>query len=158
MEKVLSKIRDGLFYKKIRGNKLKNIILLISIIGILVVTSGCMNEMIEQKITVQKRAGEENTFEDFKEIIHKKQVRKAIDIVKNADWEKAKVKMVRYADYQFQFPSKNSSEDKVASYLLWVSPNGQNLEIVTDDDRYVKLTKQDSAELYEILTGKELVK
>ncbi|MFE7064035.1 hypothetical protein ACFVAD_18035 [Sutcliffiella sp. NPDC057660] len=137
---------------------MKNIILLISIIGVLVVISGCLNEMNGQKITLQKRAGEDNTFEDLKEITDKNQVRKAIDIVKNANWEKAKVKMERYADYQFQFPSKNSSEDKIASYLLWVSPNGHNLELVTDDDRYVKLTEQDSAALYEILTGEELVK
>lgn len=137
---------------------MKNIILLISIIGVLVVISSCLNDMTEHKISLQKRAGEENAFEDFKEITDKNQVRKAVDIVKNADWEKAKVKMERYADYQFQFPSKNSSEDKIASYLLWVSPNGHNLELVTDDDRYVKLTEQDSAGLYEILTGEELVK
>ena len=71
-----------------------------------------------------------------------------------------KVEMARYADYQFQFPSKNSngSEDKIASYLLWISPKSENLEIVTDSDRYVKLTKQDSADLYEILTEEELIK
>lgn len=66
--------------------------------------------------------------------------------------------MERYADYQFQFPSKNSSEDKIASYLLWISPNGENLEIVTDSDKYVKLTKHDSVDLFVILTGEELIK
>ena len=139
---------------------MKKIILFFSLLGVLLVTSGCLNEMIGQKITVQKRTGEENIFEDFKEVTKKKQVKKAIDIVKNANWENEKVEMARYADYQFQFPSKNSkgSEDKIASYLLWISPNGENLEIVTDSDRYVKLTKQDSADLYEILTGEELIK
>ena len=90
----------------------------------------------------------------------KKKVEKAIDIVKNANWENEKVEMARYADYQFQIPSKNSdgSEDKIASYLLWISPNGENLEMVTDIDRYVKLTKQDLADLYEILTGEALMK
>ena len=52
--------------------------------------------------------------------------------------------MVRYADYQFQFPFKNSSENKIAFYSLWVRQNGENLEIVTDSDKCVKLTKQDS--------------
>ncbi|MCS0824786.1 hypothetical protein NX029_12460 [Cytobacillus firmus] len=115
--------------------------------------------MNRQKITVQKRTGEENIFEDFKEVTQK-QVEKAKDIVKNANWENEKVEMARYADYQFQFPSNNSdsSEDKIASYLLWISPNGENLEIVTDSKRYVKLTKQDSADLYEILTGEALMK
>ena len=110
-----------------------------------------------QKITVQKRTGEENLYEDFNEVTQKKQVEKAMDIVKNAGWEKAKVKMERYADFQFQFPSENS-EEKIASYLLWISPNGENLEIVNDGDRYVKLTKQDSAKLFELLTGEELNK
>ncbi|MEY2356073.1 hypothetical protein [Lysinibacillus capsici] len=117
-----------------------------------------MNEMGGQKITVQKRTGEENIFENFKEVNQKKQVEKAIDIVKNANWINKKIEMVRYADYQFQFPFKNSSENKIASYSLWVSQNGENLEIVTDSDKYVKLTKQDSENLYEILTGEKLIK
>lgn len=68
--------------------------------------------------------------------------------------------MGRYADYRFQFPSKNSNgkEDKIASYLLWISPNGQNLEVVTESDEYVKLTTQNSAELLGILTGEESIK
>ncbi len=138
---------------------MKKIILFFSLLGILLVTSGCLNEMNEQKITVQKRTSEENIFAEFKEVTQKKQVEKAIDIVKNSNWENAKVEMARYADYQFQFPFKNSngSEDKIASYLLWISSNGENLEIVTDSDRYVKLTKQDSADLYKILTSEELI-
>ena len=137
---------------------MKKTILFFSLLGVLLVISGCLNEMVGQKITVQKRTGEENTFEDFKEVNQKKQVEKAIDIVKNANWENKKVEMARYADYQFQFPFKNSSENKIASYSLWISVNGENLEIVTDSDRYVKLTEQDSANLYEILTGEELIK
>ncbi|WP_010097492.1 hypothetical protein [Ornithinibacillus scapharcae] len=114
--------------------------------------------MIGQKVTIQKRNGEENNFEDFREVTQKKQVKKAIAIVKNANWENTKVEMAGYADYRFQFPSGNynSSEEKIASYLLWISPNGENLEIVMDNGRYVKLTKQDSADLYEILTGEVL--
>ena len=111
-----------------------------------------------QKITVQKRTGEENIFEDFKEVNQKKQVEKAIEIVENANWINKKIEMARYADYQFQFPFKNSSENKIASYTLWVSQNGENLEIVTDSDKYVKLTKQDSENLNEILTGEKLIK
>lgn len=124
----------------------------------MLVTAGCLNEMVGQKITVQKRTGKENIFEEFKEVNQSKRVEKAIDLVKNANWEDKKVEMTRYADYQFQFPFKNSSENKIASYSLWVIQNGENVEIVTDSDKYVKLTKQDSANLYEILTGEELIK
>ncbi|MFJ6265979.1 hypothetical protein [Lysinibacillus xylanilyticus] len=137
---------------------MKKIILFCSLLAVMLVTSGCLNEMVGQKITVQKRTGEENIFEDYKEVNQKKQVEKAYGIVKNANWENTKVEMARYADYQFQFPFKNSSENKIASYLLWITQNGENLEIVTDTNKYVKLTKQDSADLYEILTGEELIK
>ncbi|WP_342443472.1 hypothetical protein MHB65_10915 [Lysinibacillus sp. FSL K6-0075] len=137
---------------------MKKIILLFSLLAVLLVTAGCLNEMVGQKITVQKRTGKENIFEEFKEVNQSKRVEKAIDLVKNANWEDKKVEMTRYADYQFQFPFKNSSENKIASYSLWVIQNGENVEIVTDSDKYVKLTKQDSANLYEILTGEELIK
>jgi len=85
-------------------------------------------------------------------------VEKAIDIVKNVNWINKKVEMARYADYHFQFPFKISSENKIASYSLWANQNGENLEMVTDSDNYVKLTKQDSENLYEILIGEKLIK
>ena len=95
-----------------------------------------------------------------RELPQKSQVKKALDIVKKANWENEKVEMAGYADYQFQFPPKNGkgSEDKIASYLLWISPNGENVELVLDSGRYVKLKKQDSAVLYKILTGEALMK
>lgn len=122
---------------------------------VLLMTSGCLFQTKQQIITVQKRVGmgEEEQFEDFKEITDQKQVEKAIDIVENADWEKTKIEMSRNADYQFQFPFKNGSDDKIASYLLWISNNEENLEIVTDSSRYVKLSKENSTELYDILIG-----
>ena len=114
--------------------------------------------MIGQKITVQKRTGEEDIFEEFREVTKRKQVTNAINIVKNAKWENAKVEMERFADYQFQFPSKINSENKIASYQLWISPDGEYLEIVTHSDKYAKLSKDDSADLYEILLGEEFIK
>ncbi|MDQ0232629.1 hypothetical protein [Metabacillus malikii] len=138
---------------------MKKTILLFTILAVLFMTSGCLSELNGQKITVQKRTGEENIFEDFNEITQKNQVKKAIDIVNNANWEHVKVEMAEYADYQFQFPPKNrkSNEHKIASYLLWISPNSENVELHTDSDRHVKLNRQDSADLYEILTGEALI-
>jgi uncharacterized protein YcfL len=144
---------------------MKKVRLIIYLISLLLITSGCMTDiekqksgMNKQKITIQKRIGEENIFEDYREVTKSKQVQEAIEIVKNANWGNTKVEMTRFADYQFQFPFNNSREGKIASYSLWVSPNVENLEIVTDTYRYVKLTKQDSAILYEILTGEALIK
>lgn len=138
---------------------MKKILLFFTLIVVVVITSGCLNAIGGQKITIQKQTGEDNIFEDFKEVTKRKQVNKAIHIVKNANWENEKVEMERYADYQFQFPLKISNgDDKLASYLLWVSPNGENIELVTDSEKYVKLPKKDSADLYEILTGEALIK
>lgn len=51
--------------------------------------------------------------------------------------------MSNYSDYRFQFPYKNSSssEDKIASYLLWVNINDTKLVLVTDSEKYGELTK-----------------
>ncbi|MFJ7935113.1 hypothetical protein [Sporosarcina sp. NPDC096371] len=135
---------------------MKKLCLIVILFSLLLPTIGCVADVQEQKITVQKQVGEDKVHEDFREISDRKKVSTAIEIVKSADWENAKIKMERYPDYQFQFPLKNGSQDKIASYLLWISPNGENVEIVTDGGKYVKLTEQDSATLYEILTGEAL--
>ena len=118
------------------------------------ITSDRVGEIPGRKITVQKCSQEDNVCEDFKEIIDTKEVNTAMGIVESADWQNAKVEMSRYADYQF--PLKNGSQDKIVSYLLWVTPNGENVEIVADTNTYVKLPKVDFATLYEILTGRAI--
>ena len=133
---------------------MKKIILFFLSLVVVLVTMNSLNGMIGQKITVQKQTGEENNFVEFREVTKRKHVKKAINIMKNANWENGEVEMDRYADYRFQFPSKKNRNDKIASYLLWIHPNGQNLEIVTAN-QYVKLTAQDSLDLYKILVGKE---
>lgn len=121
---------------------------------VLLMTSGCLFQSNQQMITVQKRVGEGEQFEDFNEITDQKQVKRAIDLVENADWgKKSAAEMSRYADYQFQFPFKNHSRHKISSYNLWVSNDGEQLEITTDGDRYVALDKAKSKELFEILIG-----
>lgn len=124
--------------------------LIILLVTFLVLFSGCTFK--SQKITIQKQVGDENVLADYKEVTQSKQVKKAIEIMDNANWENAKVEMTHFPDYQFQFPFNNKNT-KIASYSLWISPNSENIEIVTDSDRYVKLTKQDSADLYKILIG-----
>lgn len=59
----------------IRGDILRKIILFFSILGILLFVSGCLYEMMGQKITVQKQTGEENIFGEFREVTSKKQVK-----------------------------------------------------------------------------------
>ncbi|MFJ8459538.1 hypothetical protein ACIQ57_10450 [Lysinibacillus xylanilyticus] len=91
---------------------MKKIILFFSLLGVLLVISGCLNEMVGQKITVQKRTGEENTFEDFKEVNQNKQVEKAIDIVENANWENKKVEMAAMLTINFNFHLRTVAKTK----------------------------------------------
>ncbi len=123
--------------------------------------TGCSNSDLnnlvkstDQKITVQKQITESENYEDFNEITYENKVQKAIKIVKNAGWTSIKVELSRYPDYKFQFPfkSRNGSEDKIASYSLWVNSNGKKIEIVTDSGKYVELNEQESKVLYKILT------
>jgi major membrane immunogen (membrane-anchored lipoprotein) len=132
-----------------------------AIIAFCLLLTGCSNSDLnnlvkstDQKMTIQKRVGNSDNYEAFKEITDKKKVQKAIRTVKNADRANVKVEMSRYPDYKFQFPFKDrdSREDKIASYSLWVNSNGKKIEIVTDSGKYVELNEQESKDLYKILT------
>ncbi|MDN7240748.1 hypothetical protein QWY14_03055 [Planococcus sp. N028] len=137
---------------------MKKLILAVILLAISLIASGCLTESGEQIITVQKKVEDQNSYEDFNTVTEKSQVQKAIAIIENANFENSKIEMARYADYQFQFQSKNNREGKIATYLLWVSSTGENIEIVTESENnnYVTLPKKDSEDLYEILTGEEL--
>ncbi|XNQ39650.1 hypothetical protein AA0X95_04760 [Bacillus sp. 1P10SD] len=110
----------------------------------------------EQYIEVKKRVGDENKYEAFKKITTKIQVQKVKDILEDSDWENAKVSMVRPPDYRFVFQFTNPEiEAKAVLYELWISPNKDQVELVIDaQSKYVQLDKKKSAELIEILTGK----
>ncbi|MEK4628788.1 hypothetical protein MKZ17_11330 [Solibacillus sp. FSL R7-0682] len=136
----------------------KYLTVFIGIISIFLV--GCSNEIEteEQYITIQKRVGDENKYEDFKEITDNEQVQKVKDILNDIDWENAKVNMAYPADYRFIFQFKNPKiEAKAVLYELWVSPNKDKVELVIDaGNKYVQLNTSKSAELFEILTGGKL--
>lgn len=123
---------------------------------VIFLVAGCSTNE-EQKIEVQIRVGDEAKYEDFKEVIDNEQVVKAKKILDDTDWKNAKVSMSRPADYRFAFPFKNSDiEAKVASYSVWINPKKDKLEIVRENDEYAQLSKEDSAILFEIITGKKL--
>lgn len=135
--------------------------LLIAYFGILsILIAGCSNPIgsEEQNIVVQKRIGEENKYEDFKEISDSKQVQQVKEILNDIHWENAKVDMARPADYRFGFQFKNPNiEAKAVLYELWISPNKDKVELVIDaESKYAQLDKNKSAILFEILTGEKL--
>lgn len=140
---------------------MKYLKLFIASFGILsIVITGCSNPIgnEEQNIVVKKRIGEENKYEDFKEISDSKQVQQVIEIINDIHWENAKVDMPRPAEYRFIFRYKNPSiEAKAVLYELWISPNKDKVELVIDaESKYAQLENNKSTELFEIITGKKL--
>jgi hypothetical protein len=138
--------------------KFKFLIVFIGIISIFIV--GCSNDIVdkEQSIVVQKRVGDENKYEGFKEITNNEQVKKVREILDDIDWENAQVSMVRPADYSFGFQYNNPKiEAKTVLYELWLSPNKDQVELVIDaESKYAQLDKNKSAILFEIITAKKL--
>lgn len=127
-------------------------------IFLLVITS-CSNGIEDEKqsIVVQKYISEENKYEDYKKINDNEKVQKVKAILSNADWENAVVNMVRRADYRFVFQFKNPKiEAKAVGHEVWISPHKDKLEVVEASNKYVQLSKENSAILYEILTGEKL--
>ena len=140
------------------GSKLRNISLGLVTIFLIIVTGcsiGIENE--EQLIEVRKRVGNENEFEDFRKITDNKKVQEVKKILNETDWENAKVSMSRPPDYQFVFQFKNPNiMAKAVLHRVWISPNKDKLEIVQGDNQYAQLTKEQSAIMFEIITGDKL--
>jgi hypothetical protein len=134
--------------------KSKSLIVFIGFILTFIV--GCSNEIEngEQSLKVQKYMGEENQYENFKEMNHNERVKQVKDIVEDIDWENAQVSMVRPPDYRFGFQYKNPKiEAKAVLYELWISPNKDKVELVIDaESKYAQLDKKKSAVLYELIT------
>ncbi|MGM0855355.1 MAG: hypothetical protein ACQEWI_22695 [Bacillota bacterium] len=139
--------------------KIKKLFLVLLAMFLFIVT-GCVNgiENEEQKIEVQKRIGDKNKYEDYKEITNNEQVQEVKKILDNVDWETAKVNMARPADYRFVFQFKNPEiEAKAVLYELWISPNKDKVELIIDaESKYFQLNEEGSAVLFEILTGEKL--
>jgi hypothetical protein len=123
-------------------------------IALLIVT-GCMDEA--QTIHIDKRVGDENKYEEFRKVTDNKQVEKAKKAIEETTWEKAKAEMDRPPDYQFIFQFKNPQiEAKAVPYRVWIILDNSQLEVIRGMDEYAKLTKENSAILFEVLTGSKL--
>lgn len=141
---------------------LKYLKYLIAFLGILsIFIAGCSTptEDEEQNIVVEKRIGDENKYEDSKEISNSEQVQQVKEILNNIDWTNATVDMTHPADYKFTFQFKNpEKEEETELYELWISPKGKNkVELVIDaESKYAQLEKNKSKKLFEILTDEKL--
>ncbi|RDU36787.1 hypothetical protein DRW41_12110 [Neobacillus piezotolerans] len=81
-----------------------------------------------------------------KEITDQTEIDNANDILVDAEWENAKMQMATPPDWKLN-----------NRYLVWLTPSSDQLEIIVNgENKYKKLSKEDSEELYEIITGKKL--
>ncbi|MEA3318377.1 MAG: hypothetical protein U9Q88_00005 [Bacillota bacterium] len=135
--------------------------LVVFMILISMVVAGCSNSSDVKEVTdqgqtieVQRLNGDGDKYEVFKVVTNEEQVNKGKKLLDDLRWEDAKVSMVRPADFRFSFPNP---EAKVVLYELWIGPNMELAELVINaESKYVKLGTNESAELFELLTGKKL--
>ncbi|MFD1927492.1 hypothetical protein ACFSFY_05360 [Sporosarcina siberiensis] len=106
-------------------------------------------EHIEMKpFTVEEREGE--GYKSTKEVVKPDEIETVAEIIENAEWEEnIEVEMAFPPEYRFSLGLIN--------YAIWVTPNGDRLEIIAKDQaKYIKLPIKDSEILYKIITGKKL--
>ncbi|MGG1631117.1 hypothetical protein [Rossellomorea sp. NRS-1567] len=121
---------------------------------LLCIVTGCSPAIAndEQKIIVQKWVGNENKYEEYKEISDNQQVLYVKRIMDEANWRDAHVEFVRPADYQFIFQFKNPTiESKAVLYSVWVSPKEDLFEMTQGEQEFTQLSKKESARLLEII-------
>ena len=100
----------------------------------------------EEKLFIEKRVGTENQYEKLKEITDKEKVEKALNILKKADWENAKIEMALPPDFRIN-----------NKYLIWPTPQKDMLEVfIQGQNKYTKLSEKDSDVLYEMITDEKL--
>ena len=119
---------------------------------------GCSNDLqnTEQSIVVEKRIGDENNYEDFREVTDNEQVQKLLEILQDANWIDAEIEMNSHPDYRFALRFTNPDiEAKAVLYELWITPYKDKVELI-GGYQYVKLGKNESTELFEIVTGEKL--
>lgn len=144
---------------------MKDVKYLIIFIGIILIfIPGCSDpkdskdtlENKEQIIIVQKRIGDEDKYEEFKDITDKEQVQKVNEILVDINWINDETQKMHPTDYMFYFRFKNPNyKAKPILYEIWIHPNEDKIELFTSG-KMVLLDKNQSSKLFEILTGGKL--
>ncbi|WLD94324.1 hypothetical protein [Alkalihalobacillus sp. AL-G] len=118
----------------------------------LIVLSGCSNNGENQPVLIVEKPAEIGEgFEQFKEIDDRQNVETAKELVGNIRWANGNPTWIHHPDYLFYF------KDNKEKYYIGITPNKEQLELeVKEQDKFVKLTKTKSNELYQILTGEKL--
>ncbi|MEN2465845.1 hypothetical protein [Ornithinibacillus sp. JPR2-1] len=128
---------------------------IILIIVLLIIVVGCsqqknaVNFNKNSTLIVEERLGDEFSinYEVINQIQDKDIVQSIIDILRNVKWEtNTDISMEHEPDYKLN-----------EFYHIWVTPNGDKLEIINrDNSYYVSLSEQTSSDLFKIITGEDL--
>lgn len=144
---------------------------LVVLIGtILFFIAGCSNETNSSEIklnttenggkviTVEKHSIKEGTYESFREISDDEAVQKVEDLLASIAWENAEVSMASPPHSRYYLEEKNEqAEPNKIGYYLWISPSKEKVELVIEGEgKYAQLSKGQSAELFETITGEKL--
>ncbi|GAE31627.1 hypothetical protein [Halalkalibacter hemicellulosilyticus] len=118
---------------------------------------GCSDNQQEEKqvqeaslVEAREITVEERTVDGYKttKVIDNKDELKSVEkILVDADWEgNIEVSMDLPPEYRFSLNSSN--------YAIWVTPNGDRLEIVIEGEtKYINLPENESETLFELITG-----
>ncbi|WP_163537273.1 hypothetical protein [Gracilibacillus sp. YIM 98692] len=99
----------------------------------------------DSTLTVKERVENNDDFQLINEVEDEDKVRMIIDIFNNVNWD---------TDTHRDMPLPHY---RLNNYDIWVTPSGDMLEIINQsNDYYVRLSKENSEVLFEIITGKEL--
>jgi len=129
--------------------------------GILLLTlllTGCVSESGEI-IRVDMRNKENNQYETVKTIMDSDKVTEVKNILNEVKWQDGNWATTREPAYIiYFFLDKDETEGKQAPsavYELYVQPNDNLIGILSDSEKYAKLSEEDSQKLMSILTYDE---
>lgn len=133
------------------------------VVVMLLLIMGCENEgnqdthLYKRAIHVEKQVGDSGNYEQIRKVQEGKEVKRLKDALDQSEWQKEKIQMNRPPNYQFIFAFKNTQiTDDPVQYKVWITPDHRQLEVVSGDSAYTKLPIEQSATVFEVLTGEKL--
>ena len=120
--------------------------------------TGCVSESVEI-IRVDMRNKENDQYETVKTIMDSDKVTEVKNILNEVKWQDGNWATTRDPAYIiYFFLDKDETEGKQAPsavYELYAEPNDNKLGILSDSEKYAKLSEEDSQKLMSILTYDE---
>ncbi len=127
---------------------LKKLIISIALIFLCV---GCSNDA---KKIILEIANEKGNFKERLEILDKDQVLTVNKILNNVKWEEKSEESFGLLKYRMSFDFIDPDKELKSSYFLIYVKSNEQVILVENDVKYIKLSKEESKELLDILANK----